>query len=90
MIADIMGRKVRTLDVPDAAILGAAGLAAIGAGLYADAQEVVAKMVRFGDTYEPIPANVAVYDQTFAAYKAAYAGLKSTDVFTQLAALRPE
>jgi xylulokinase len=90
MLADIMGRKVRTLDVPDAAILGAAGLAAIGAGLLADAQDVVAKMVRFGDVYEPIPENVATYEKTFQAYKSAYAGLKSADVFAQLAALRPE
>ncbi|MDR1512710.1 MAG: hypothetical protein LBS56_04380 [Propionibacteriaceae bacterium] len=90
MIADVMGRRVRTLDVPDASILGAAGLAAVGAGLFANVQEVVDSMVRFGEVYEPIPANVATYEKTFQAYKAAYAGLKSTDVFTQLAALRPE
>jgi len=33
---------------------------------------------------------VAVYNKTFAVYKAAYDGLKSTDVFTKLADLRPK
>jgi xylulokinase len=89
IIADVLGRKVRTLDVQDAALLGAAGLAAIGAGFFADAGEVVDKMVGFDATYEPIPANVEVYNATFELYKAAYAGLKSTDAFTKLAALRP-
>lgn len=90
IIADVMGRKIRTLNVPDAAVLGAAGLAAIGAGLLPDAQAVVDTMVSFGEVYEPIPANVAVYDRTFQAYQDAYRGLKSADVFTQLAGLRPE
>ncbi|MDR0782678.1 MAG: hypothetical protein LBE83_02850 [Propionibacteriaceae bacterium] len=89
IVADVFGLKIRTLDVPDAAVLGAAGLAAVGAGLYASVDEVVASMVRFDKIYDPIAANVAIYNQTFQAYKAAYAGLKSTDVFTQLLELRP-
>jgi xylulokinase len=90
IIADIMNRKIRTLDVPDAAVLGAAGLAAIGAGLLKNAEDVVGQMVRFGAVYNPVPANVAVYNKSFGVYKAAYEGLKSTDVFTKLAALRPQ
>jgi xylulokinase len=90
IIADVMGRPIRTLDVPDAAILGAAGLAAVGAGLYADLEDCVNEMVRFGPVIEPIPENVEVYDKAFAIYKAAYAGLKSQDVFTGLIGLRGE
>jgi xylulokinase len=90
IIADVMGRSIRTLDVPDAAILGAAGLATVGAGLYANLEECVATMVRFGPVIDPIPENVEVYNKTFATYKAAYAGLKSQDVFTQLVGLRGE
>ncbi|MDR1790188.1 MAG: hypothetical protein LBR20_00725 [Propionibacteriaceae bacterium] len=89
IVADVFGLKIRTLDVPDAAVLGAAGLAAVGAGLYANVGEVVANMVRFDKVYEPIEANVATYNATFEAYKAAYYGLKEKDVFTQLAELRP-
>ncbi|MBE5957138.1 MAG: hypothetical protein E7253_11910 [Lachnospiraceae bacterium] len=87
IIADVMNRKIRTLDVPDAAIIGAAGLAAIATGAYGDLKEAVEGMVRFGDIIEPIPENVEVYNKVFDVYKNAYYGLKSTDVFTKLAEL---
>ena len=90
IVADIFGLKIRTLDVPDAAVLGAAGLAAVGAGLYENVGEVVAKMVRFDKVYEPIEANVETYNKTFQTYKDAYYGLSGKGVFEQLAALRPE
>jgi xylulokinase len=90
ILADIMNRKIRTLDVADAAVLGAAGLAAIGAGLLKNVDDVVGNMVRFGKEYEPIPANVAVYNKAAEVYKAAYKGLKSADVFSKLADIRPK
>ncbi|MCL2126755.1 MAG: FGGY family carbohydrate kinase [Treponema sp.] len=90
IIADIMNRKIRTLDVADAAVLGAAGLAAIGAGKLKNVDEVVNNMVRFGKVYDPIPANVATYNKISEVYKAAYQSLKSTDVFTKLAEIRPQ
>jgi xylulokinase len=88
-IADVMGRKIRTLVVSDAAVLGAAGLAAIGAGLCKNPGEFVAGMVQFGEVYEPIPKNVEIFNKSFDAYRAAYYGLKEKDVFTKLEALRP-
>ncbi|MDR1508875.1 MAG: hypothetical protein LBS53_04490 [Synergistaceae bacterium] len=87
-IADVMGRRIRTLVVSDAAVLGAAGLAAIGAGLLGNLEDFVGSMVQFGETYDPIPANVEIYSKSFEAYKAAYYGMKSQDVFAKLAALR--
>jgi len=87
-IADVMGRRIRTLIISDAAVLGAAGLAAIGAGLYGNPGDFVGGMVQFGEIYEPIPANVEIFDKSFAAYKAAYYGLKEKDVFAKLAELR--
>jgi xylulokinase len=90
IIADIMNRKIRTLNVPDAAVLGAAGLAAIGAGLLKNLDEVVGSMVHFGETYTPVPANAAIYNKVFAVYKSAYEGLKNAGVFTKLADLRPK
>lgn len=87
IIADIMGRKIRTLDVPDAAVIGAAGLAAIAVGFYKNLEEVVENMVHFGDVIEPIPENVELYNKTFEIYKDAYYGLKEKDIFTKLAAL---
>lgn len=88
IIADALGRTIRTLNVPDAAVVGAAGLAAIGAGLYKDLHEVVDNMVHFGVTVEPIAENVETYNKIFKIYKDSYYGLKSKDVFTQLAALQ--
>lgn len=89
IVADVFGRSVRTLDVPDAAALGAAGLAAVGAGLYPNVEAFVSKMVRFDRGYEPIPSHVELYNKTLQTYKDAYAGLKEAGVFNQLAALRP-
>ena len=88
IIADVMGRRIRTLNVPDAAVIGAAGLAAIGAGHYDTLVEVVDNMVNFGEILDPIPENVDLYNKVFDIYKSAYYGLKSTDVFTKLAQLK--
>jgi xylulokinase len=90
IIADIMNRRIRTLNVTDASVLGAAGLAAIGAGLYKDLDEVVENMVSFGTTYDPIPENVALYDKLFSIYKESYYALKGGGIFTKMAGLRPK
>jgi xylulokinase len=89
IVADIMGRKIRTLNVPDTALIGAAGLAAIGAGLCKDMDEAVSKMVSFSETVDPIPENVKLYDKIFGVYKDAYYALKGKDVFSRLSNLRP-
>jgi xylulokinase len=90
ILADSMNRKIRTLDVPDAAVVGAAGLAAIGAGLFKNLDEVVGGMVHFGEIYRPRAEHVETYNKVFGVYKAAYEGLKSAGVFTRLADLRPK
>jgi xylulokinase len=90
IIADIMNRKIRTLNVPDASLVGAAGLAAMGTGLFKNLDEMAGAMIRFGEVYTPIPANVEVYNKSFALYKDIYCGLKEKNVFDRLAALRPE
>jgi xylulokinase len=88
ILADVMGRGIRTMEVSDAAVLGAAGLAAIGSGMLGGVDGFVGRMVRFGEVYDPIPANVEVYNKSFAAYKLAYHGLKDRGVFGALASLR--
>jgi xylulokinase len=90
IIADIMNRKIRTLNVPDASLVGAAGLAALGAGLFKTPGDMAASMIRFGEVFTPIPANVEIYDKSFAIYRDAYFGLKEKDIFNRLARLRPE
>jgi xylulokinase len=90
MTADIMNRKIRTLNVPDASLVGAAGLAAMGTGLFKNLDDMAGSMIRFGEVYSPVPANVEVYNKTFAVYRDAYFGLKEKNVFSRLAQLRPE
>ncbi len=87
IIADVMGRKIRSLNVPDAAVIGAAGIAAIGAGHYATIKEAVEHMVHFGDVIEPIEENVALYNKIFDIYKNTYHGLNDKGVFKDLAKL---
>lgn len=68
--ADISGLPVCTLRVREAACLGAALLAGIGAGVYADGEQAAA-VVATDATYEP-GAQRAAYDARFALYEALY------------------
>lgn len=87
IVADIMGASIRTLEVADAAVIGVAGLAAIGAGLYRNVAEVAENMVHYGEVIDPIPENVAIYDKVFAAYKQVYYSLNNGKVFDMLNAI---
>jgi sugar (pentulose or hexulose) kinase len=51
-------------------------LAAVGSGHFASIDEGIAAMVRPGRRIEPIPANVARYEEIYARYSALYPALK--------------
>jgi xylulokinase len=70
--ADVLGRPVEVPDVSDVTARGAALLAGIGAGIYADEHEAAARAYRPVAAYVPDP-------QRQAAYEAAY-----RDVFSEL------
>ncbi|MDA8251947.1 MAG: FGGY-family carbohydrate kinase [Rhodospirillales bacterium] len=74
--ADTANLPVVVPDVSEAPALGCAILAAVGAGRFGSIDEGVAAMVRPGRRIEPIPANVARYDEIFARYSALYTALK--------------
>lgn len=74
--ADTSGIPVRTPASLDAPSTGSAVLAAHGAGHFATIDEGIAAMVRPGRLVEPIPANVARYDEIYARYAALYPALK--------------
>lgn len=67
--ADVTGFPVAVPAVPDTAMLGAAILAAIGAGAWPDAPAAMAGMVRVAERIEPRPALRRRYDETYAAYR---------------------
>lgn len=87
IIADVMGCTLHTLEVPDAALIGVATLAAIGAGAFKDTREGVEKMVRTVDTITPNAETVKFYDKLFPIYKDIYYALNDAGIFSKLAKL---
>lgn len=84
IVADILGAPIRTLETADAAVIGAAGLAAIGAGMYRNLDEVVENMVHFGDVVKPVPENVEIYNKVYAVYDKIYEILEDNGVYDLL------
>ncbi|MBI3972044.1 MAG: hypothetical protein HY332_12205 [Chloroflexi bacterium] len=70
--ADVTGRPFRPCAVTENGALGAAMLAALGAGLYQDVAEASHAMVQLEDVLPPNPDNRAVYERTFERYVALY------------------
>jgi len=63
--ADVTGRTVRVVTVPEVVSLGAALLAGVGAGVLASADEAAASVVRPMTVYEPDPDRHDVYVSYF-------------------------
>jgi xylulokinase len=68
-IADIFGLPITPLKVPNATLVGAAIFAGIGAELFRDVADGVAKMVGLEAPVEPIPENCEVYQKRYETYK---------------------
>ena len=86
--ADVYARPVRALREPECAVLGAAMLGAMGAGVFDSMGEAVDAMVAVTGTYEPRPAAAARYDELFGLFRQAYAGLADSGFFSRLAAFQ--
>ena len=74
--ADVCNMPVIMPSHHEAAVMGAAMLAAVGIGYYADIPAAAKAMARPGTRVEPDPANRAVYDATFNLYISIYEALK--------------
>ena len=74
--ADTAGLPIRIPASADAPSTGSAVLAAYGAGHFASIDEGIAAMVHPGRTVDPIPANVARYEEIYAKYLAVYPAAK--------------
>jgi sugar (pentulose or hexulose) kinase len=59
--ADVVGVPIMTPACPERACLGAAAIAAVGAGWYANLSDATGVMVRADRVYEPNPHAVALY-----------------------------
>jgi xylulokinase len=76
--ADVLGVRVAVPEVREAALLGAAVLAATALGWYPDAVAAIDAMVRIEHRREPNPAHRATYDGLFDAYVALWPSIAPT------------
>ena len=74
--ADVCNLPVIIPSHREAAVMGAAMLAAVGIGYYPDIPAAAKVMARPGTCVEPDPANRALYDATFNLYVSIYDALK--------------
>jgi xylulokinase len=75
--ADICRVPLRVPRVTDAACLGAALLAGVGAGVYPDLQAAVAQTVHLERRVEPQAEGVAAYEARYQLYRQVYPTLKA-------------
>ena len=73
--ADILKRRVVVPDVYEATALGAAMLAGVGAGIYADLDAAYERVKKDGKTYEPCPDRVDALDATANLFSKVYSSL---------------
>ncbi len=75
--ADVLGLPIRRMAIREASALGAAILAAVGAGLFPDVPAAAEAMTGVGELIQPRPENQARYDEVFAAFERAGGALRS-------------
>ena len=85
--ADVYGVPAAKTEVADAGLVGASICAAVGVGIFENAQQGARSMVRIAERYEPSPEAAAKYREMFAIYKDAYNALVKAGVFERIAAL---
>lgn len=85
--SDVYGVPAAKTKVADAGLVGASICAAVGVGLFENAQEGARAMVRVAERYEPNPEAAARYQEMFEIYKDAYKALLGANVFERIAAL---
>ena len=71
--ADVTGRVVRGLSTPEPTAVGAAMLAGVGTGLFADLAAAIACLPALDDrVYQPADTAAAVYDEAYDRYRALF------------------
>jgi xylulokinase len=85
---DIYGRPTVALEEGECAVLGAAIIGAVGAGVFSSTHEAVDSMVRVAATFEPDERAHARYTEQFGIFKDAYRSLAEGGVFQEIAAFQ--
>ncbi len=76
IVASVLGIPLERTVVEEGAAYGAALLAGVAAGIYADVDEAVARTVQVRDTVEPDPAWREVYEEGYARFRMLYPALR--------------
>lgn len=74
--ADVFNTTVTTLTNEQGPALGAAMIAAVGAGWYADMAACCQDLVHYGESYTPNPQHVADYQRLYLIYQTIYSATK--------------
>lgn len=85
MLADLYGCPVKTVTSKEGPALGAALLAAVGAGLYQSVPEACAAVIKTDKTQLPDENKAPVYEEYYQLYREIYPALKTS--FAKLAKL---
>jgi xylulokinase len=88
ILADVLGVDLVTVTTSEGALYGAALLAGVGAGAWPDVATATAATIQLGPATQPDPRAAAVYDATYAQYRALYPALREFN--TALAALEEQ
>jgi xylulokinase len=79
IVASVLGLPLELPAVEEGSAYGAALLAGVAAGVFADAQDAVARCVRVRETIEPRPAWAAVYEDGYARFRALYPAIRAVE-----------
>ncbi|MDR3242427.1 MAG: xylulokinase [Clostridiales Family XIII bacterium] len=85
MLADLFECPVATVENSEGSALGAAILAGVGTGLYANLSSACENIIKVGDLRRPVAANTEAYEPYYRLYREIYPQL--TRQFRKLAAL---
>lgn len=76
--ADIFNAPIIRTNISETGCVGAAMLAAIGAGHFKDAEEATNRIIKPIDITNPKPENVMIYEDFYQTYRSLYGTLKET------------
>ena len=79
IVASVLGVPLERTEVEEGAAYGAALLAGVAAGDFADVREAVGACVRVRETIEPDPEWAKVYAEGYERYRALYPALRSLE-----------
>jgi xylulokinase len=82
IVASVLGIPLERPAVEEGAAFGAALLAGVAGGAYADVAEAVERAVHVRETVEPDPDWARVYDERYERFRALYPALRSASIST--------